>query len=72
MQNNKEHFLLKSILLRMSGPYLAKTCFGTNELQKRAGFFPVGWRFQGHFNKERRNATHFVRRVHISRICQYL
>lgn len=45
--------------------------FRINELQKWALFSPYGWRFQGHF-KERRNATHFVGRVHISRMCQYL
>ena len=38
MQKNKEHFLLKTILLCMSGSYLAKTCLEQTNYKKRALF----------------------------------
>jgi len=41
MQKNKEHFLLKTILLCMSGSYLAKTCLEQTNYKKKGHFFPV-------------------------------
>ena len=35
MQNNKEYFILRPIILRMSGPYLAKTRFEQTNYKKK-------------------------------------